>query len=88
MQMALLHLCAAGSRTIPFVTHELDEAIAMADTVIVLTAGPHSRIRAVEPVDIARPRDLNAVREHPRFGELSASLWRQLYEEVRGSYGR
>ncbi len=88
MQMDLLDLCAAGSRTILFVTHDLDEAIGMADTVVVLTAGPHSRIRAVEPVDIPRPRDLNAVREHPRFGELSASLWRQLYEEVRGSYGR
>lgn len=88
MQMDLLDLCADGARTILFVTHDLDEAIGLADTVIVLSAGPHSRIRAVEAVGIDRPRDLLAVREHPRFGELSASLWRQLYEEVRGAYGR
>ena len=67
---------------------DLDEAIALADTIIVLSAGPHSRIRAVERVGIERPRDLLAVPQHPRFGELSASLWRQLYEEVRGQYGR
>ena len=88
MQQDLLDLCAGGGRTILFVTHDLDEAIALADTVVVLTAGPHSRIRALEAVGLPRPRDLLAVREQPRFGELSASLWRQLYEEVRGVYGR
>ena len=88
MQMDLLELCAGGDRTILFVTHDLDEAIAMADTVIVLTAGPNSRIRAVEQVGIERPRDLLAVRGNPRFGELSAFLWHQLYEEVQRAYGR
>jgi ABC-type nitrate/sulfonate/bicarbonate transport system ATPase subunit len=88
MQMDLLELCADGNRTILFVTHDLDEAIGMADTVVVLTAGPNSRIRAVEQVGIPRPRDLLEVRSHHRFGELSSLLWRQLYDEVRGSYGR
>lgn len=88
MQMDLLDLCADGARTILFVTHDLDEAIGLADSIIVLSAGPHSRIRAVEAVGIERPRDLLAIREHPRFGVLSASLWRQLYDEVRGQYGR
>ena len=88
MQMDLLELTAGGGRTILFVTHDLDEAIALADRIIVLSAGPHSRIRAVEDVGIERPRDLLAVPQHPRFGALSASLWRQLYEEVRGQYGR
>jgi NitT/TauT family transport system ATP-binding protein len=86
MQMDLLDLCAGGGRTILFVTHDLDEAIALADTIVVLSAGPNSRIRAIEDVGIERPRDLLAVRGQPRFGELSASLWRQLYEEVRGQY--
>lgn len=88
MQMDLLDLCAGGGRTILFVTHDLDEAIGLADTVLVLTSGPHSQIRAVEPVGIERPRDLLAIRENHRYGELSASLWRQLYEEVHRSYGR
>jgi NitT/TauT family transport system ATP-binding protein len=88
MQIDLLELCAGGGRTILFVTHDLDEAIAMADRVIVLTAGPHSRIRAVEEVGIERPRDLLAVRNNPRFGELSAFLWQHLYEEVQRAYGR
>ena len=88
MQMDLMELTAGGGRTILFVTHDLDEAIALADTIIVLSAGPNSRIRAVEEVGIERPRDLLSVPQHPRFGALSASLWRQLYEEVRGQYGR
>ncbi len=86
--MDLLELCADRNRTILFVTHDLDEAIGMADTVVVLGAGPNSRVCAVEEVGIPRPRDLLEVRRHPRFGELSALLWRTLYEEVRGSYGR
>ena len=88
MQMDLLELCADGKRTILFVTHDLDEAIGMADTVVVLSAGPNSRICALERVGIPRPRDLLEVRRHPRFGELSSVLWRRLHDEVRGSYGR
>ena len=53
-----------------------------------LSAGPHSRICALEEVGIPRPRDLLAVRGLRRFGELSELLWRRLYEEVRGAYGR
>lgn len=88
MQMDLLELCADGNRTILFVTHDLDEAIGMADTVVVLSAGPNSHICALEQVGIPRPRDLLEVRRHPRFGELSSVLWRRLHDEVRGSYGR
>jgi NitT/TauT family transport system ATP-binding protein len=88
MQMDLLDLCAGGGRTILFVTHDLDEAIGLADRVVVLSAGPNSRICADERVGIARPRDLLTLRGHPRFGELSALLWRILYEQVRGSYAR
>jgi NitT/TauT family transport system ATP-binding protein len=88
MQMDLLELCAGGGRTILFVTHDLDEAIGLADRVVVLSAGPNSRICADERVGITRPRDLLTLRGHPRFGELSGLLWRTLYEQVRGSYGR
>jgi NitT/TauT family transport system ATP-binding protein len=88
MAMDLLELCADGKRTILFVTHDLDEAIGLADRVVVLSAGPDSRICVVEEVGIPRPRDLLGIRAHPRFGELSELLWRRLYEEVRGAYGR
>jgi NitT/TauT family transport system ATP-binding protein len=84
----LMKLCVDGRRTILFVTHDLDEAIGLADRVVVLSAGPHSRIRADEPVDIPRPRNLLEVRGEPRFGALSRDLWQQLFEEVSRAYGR
>lgn len=84
----LLRLCGDGSRTILFVTHDLDEAISLGDRVVVLSAGPASVVRMVEEVGIPRPRDLLAIRSQPRFGELSQILWRQLHEEVARAYGR
>ncbi|HEY7060380.1 MAG TPA: ABC transporter ATP-binding protein [Chloroflexota bacterium] len=84
----LMQLCVDGRRTILFVTHDLDEAIGLADRVVVLSAGPGSRVRADAPVDIARPRNLLEVRAEPAFADLSRSLWQQLFEEVSRSYGR
>ncbi len=88
MEEDLLTLCVDGTRTIVFVTHDLDEAIALADEVVVMTAGPASRVRAVQAVGMARPRDLLGIRQAPGYGELSTSLWQQLYEEVSRAYGR
>jgi NitT/TauT family transport system ATP-binding protein len=84
----LMQLCVDGRRTILFVTHDLDEAIGLADRVVVLTAGPGSRVRTDESVDIPRPRNLLDVRGAPRFAELSRHLWQQLFEEVSRAYGR
>lgn len=84
----LINLCADGERTILFVTHDLDEAIVLADRVVVLGAGPSSRVRAEEFVGIPRPRNLVGVRAEPGFAELSGRLWRQLFEEVSRAYGR
>lgn len=86
MEEDLLALC--GGKTILFVTHDLDEATALADRIAVMSAGPRSRIKAVVDVDMPRPRDLLAVRDNLRFSEVTALLWRQLYEEVRKVYGR
>ncbi len=88
MEMDLLSLAGSGERTIVFVTHDLDEAASMADTVVVLAAGPHSRVKAIVDVDIERPRDLLAIRSDPRFGQITRFLWDQLYEEVNKSYGK
>ncbi len=83
----LMRLCVDGRRTILFVTHDLDEAIGLADRVVVLSAGPGSRVRADEPVGLPRPRDLIEVRGEPRFAALSRQLWHQLFEEVTRAYG-
>ena len=88
MEEDLLDLFVDGKRTILFVTHDLDEAIALSDVVVVMTAGPASRIRAHRTIELPRPRDLVGVRRDPSFGELSAALWRQLHEEVARVYGR
>jgi NitT/TauT family transport system ATP-binding protein len=84
----LMQLCVDGRRTILFVTHDLDEAIGLADRVVVLSAGPSSRVRADAPVEIARPRNLLEVRAEPAFASLSRHLWQQLFEEVSRAYGR
>jgi NitT/TauT family transport system ATP-binding protein len=88
MEEDLVNLCVDGTRTILFVTHDLDEAIALADVVAVMTAGPGGKVRTMQTVDIPRPRDLLGIRQAPQYGELSAFLWRQLYEEVSRAYGR
>jgi NitT/TauT family transport system ATP-binding protein len=88
MEEDLLDLFVDGKRTILFVTHDLDEAIALSDVVVVMSAGPASTIRARQRIEFRRPRDLLGVRRDPGFGELSAALWRQLHEEVARVYGR
>lgn len=82
----LMNLCADGKRTILFVTHDLDEAIALSDRVIVQRAGPSSTVRSEHIVPLPRPRHLLEVRADPTFVELSHTLWKHLYEEVSRSY--
>jgi NitT/TauT family transport system ATP-binding protein len=65
-----------------FVTHDLEEAIALADEVIVLSAGPAARIVASYPVTLERPRDLMELRTSPAFVELYRAIWAVLRKEV------
>lgn len=88
MQEDLLSLFGNKERTIVLVTHDLDEAIALADRVVIMTAGPGSHLRETQEVPFGRPRDLLGVRSDPRFADLSMALWRHLYEEVHRTYGR
>lgn len=74
-------LHGAEQRTVLFVTHDLEEALALADRVVVLTARPAS-VRKIYPVDLPRPRDVSALRLDPRFHELFRSIWSDLREEV------
>lgn len=81
LQDELLQLWQASRKTVLFVTHSLDEALRLADRVLVMTAGP-GRIKAEVAVPFPRPRDFRAIRREPGYGELSAWLWEELREEV------
>jgi NitT/TauT family transport system ATP-binding protein len=81
MQDELLQLWSAQSGSVVFVTHDLEEAIALADRVFVLTARP-ATLKNVYPIDLPRPRVMSEVRYEERFIELSRRIWADLREEV------
>jgi NitT/TauT family transport system ATP-binding protein len=60
------------------VTHDLEEAITLSDTVYVLSQGPHGRVRSRRPIPLERPRHVLAARRDPRFGPLVQQLWDDL----------
>lgn len=67
--------------TVMFVTHDLGEAITLADRVVVFSARP-ARIRVIREVPLPRPRDVFKVRFDPRFAQLSEELWDELKDDV------
>jgi len=69
-------------KTVIFVTHDLEEAIALADDVVVLSAGPASRVVSRHRVTLDRPRDLLDLRMQPAFLDLYRSIWADLRQEV------
>ncbi len=82
MSDQLLELWAGTGSSVIFVTHDLDEAIALADRVVVMTAGP-ATVKEIFTVDLPRPRTVEAVRLEPRFVEIYREIWASLGEEVR-----
>jgi len=64
------------------VTHDLEEAIAVSDTVHVLSQGPRARIKSRHKIPIPRPRDVLATRQHPSFAPLLKTLWDELADET------
>ncbi len=87
MEGELLALWQGSGKTVVFVTHDLEEAIALADEVVVMTAGP-ARVKARYEVDLPRPRDIHAVRATAEFTRLYAAMWNDLRDEVLESYER
>jgi sulfonate transport system ATP-binding protein len=73
-------------KTVVFVTHDLEEAIALADEVVILSAGPAARVVARHHVGLDRPRDLLELRTTPAFVDLYRSIWAVLREEVIKSH--
>jgi len=81
MQDELLRLWSGNGGSVVFVTHDLEEAIALADRVFVLSARP-ATLKRVYRVDLPRPRVTAEVRYEPQFIELSRKIWADLREEV------
>ncbi|MBH1964605.1 MAG: ABC transporter ATP-binding protein [Comamonadaceae bacterium] len=91
MENELLDLWAAPGqgghgKAVLFITHDLDEAIALSDRVVVLAAGPATRPIGEFVIDLPRPRDVAEIRDNPRFAELHAAIWAVLRDEVLRGY--
>ena len=87
MEGELLALWDETRKTVVFVTHDLEEAIALADEVVVLSAGPASRVVSHHRVTLDRPRDLLDLRTQPAFVDLYRRVWADLRQEVIRSRG-
>lgn len=81
MQEELLRLWSDSGKTVMFVTHDLDEAVTLADRVVVLTRGP-GRIRKSIAVDLPRPRWEYDVRAEKNFIEVRHEIWQMLREDL------
>jgi sulfonate transport system ATP-binding protein len=81
MQDLLLDLWSGSGAAVVFVTHDLTEAIALADQVVVMTAGP-ATVKATVPVTLERPRSVEEIRLTPEFTDLYRSIWESLRVEV------
>jgi NitT/TauT family transport system ATP-binding protein len=75
-------LWSAHSGSVVFVTHDLEEAIALADKVYVLTARP-ATLKSTYQIDLPRPRVMEEVRYEQRFIDISRKIWSDLREEVQ-----
>jgi NitT/TauT family transport system ATP-binding protein len=88
MENELLELWSANRKSVVFITHDLEEAIALADRVVVLSAGPETRPIGDYRVELPRPRDVAEVRLTPRYLELHAEIWHAMKSEVLKGYQR
>jgi NitT/TauT family transport system ATP-binding protein len=82
----LLSLWTGTGMTVLLVTHDLDEAIALADEVVVMKAGPASRVCARYDVPLPRPRRVFDLRMDAAFNELYRNIWTTLGAEVRRTF--
>ncbi len=88
MEEEVLRLWSGSGKTVVFVTHDLEEAIALSDEVFLLAAGPGSRVAGHFAIDLPRPRPLLDLRTQSRFQEIYRELWAVLRAEVIRSHER
>ncbi len=81
LQEELLRIWESTGKTVVFITHSIDEAITMADRIVVMSAQPGT-VRAILDVPFSRPRVMESVRADPAFGKLFAQTWELLRDEV------
>ena len=86
MESELLALWQADRKSVLFITHDLDEAIALSDRVVVLSAGPGTRPIAEFAIDLPRPREVSEIRNSERFVALHTQIWDVLRDEVLKGY--
>jgi NitT/TauT family transport system ATP-binding protein len=84
----LLDLWSADRKAVLFVTHDLEEAIALSDRVVIMSAGPAARIIGDWRVPLGRPRDIGEVKLEPAFHELHRDIWHTLKAEVLKGYAQ
>jgi NitT/TauT family transport system ATP-binding protein len=88
MSSELLSLWELTKPAVVFVTHDLEEAIALADKVVVMTAGPGGTVKATFPIDLPRPRVVQEIRFQPQFVALYQQIWEALRSEVDIAYAQ
>src|SRR5213595_2731183 len=84
----LLQLWSADRKAVLFVTHDLEEAIALSDRVVIMSAGPAAGIIGEWPVALPRPRDIAEVKLEPAFHDLHREIWHVLKTEVLKGYAQ
>lgn len=84
----LLDLWNADRKAVMFVTHDLEEAIALSDRVVIMSAGPSARIIGDWRVPLARPRDIAEIKSEHAFHELHREIWQKLKDEVLKGYAQ
>jgi NitT/TauT family transport system ATP-binding protein len=84
----LLDLWSADRKAVLFVTHDLEEAISLADRVVIMSAGPSARIIGDWRVELARPRDITEVKLDKAFVSLHREIWDVLKDEVMKGYAQ
>jgi NitT/TauT family transport system ATP-binding protein len=82
----LLDLWSADRKAVMFVTHDLEEAIALSDRVVIMSAGPASRIIGEWRISLPRPRDISEIRLDRAFHDLHREIWDVLKGEVLKGY--
>lgn len=84
----LLDLWSADRKAVLFVTHDLEEAIALSDRVVIMSAGPAARIIGDWKVELPRPRDTAEIKLDDTFHRLHKEIWHTMKDEVMKGYGR
>ena len=88
MESEILDLWSGSGTTVVFVTHDLEEAIALSDDVFLMSAGPGSRVVGRYAIDLPRPRHLIDIKADARFHDVYRTIWSDLRQEVLESYER